>query len=445
MHWGFSEAVDFHEEFEKIRDTCKEPISEMNILLLGCSDPRHIIKTLAKSFKHQTKFNIYVIEPIPTLIARQMLLLSIALEAPNCLTTLAKTHIFMDIFGNTLIRPTSAAYVHSKAIDFINYVTDSDSLQHQQSIFDLTHIKYIERDLIVDMLNFWRAKEENNFNVAWYWEQRTRKHLGARYDHRQGIFDWDHQMRLKDNGAQQICSQEYRHWRETGIAFTFPEYRQTHANKTFAVDISNHSNNAGYVGDIVVGPFAPFGLKCDDCSYLKSFYGQNEYRATDLTERNLFQLFYEIEEQQPFNAQVFRPHQLGSAKLDNGRKPTYIPTEASQSELRQFAGSLVRNDRISVIYSSMKDFDEKFSRYFDVVFIGCNYLQRIKPSISQSFALHSLVLFETIQYTTQRKENVDAFLQKVQHMASGMNLTACTKLNINLPVSIVRYKYEASQ
>lgn len=443
MHWAFSEALDFQEEFEKIRDKCKEPTSEMNILLLGCSDPRHIIKTLAKSYKHQTKFNFYVVEPIPTLIARHMLLLSIALEPPNCLTTLAKTHIFMDIFGNTLIRPTSAGYMHSKAIDFINYVTDLNS--SQQSIFDLKNIKYIERDLIVDMLNFWRAKEENNFNVARYWEQRTRKHLGTRYDHRQGIYDWDHQMRLKDNGAKQICSQEYRHWRETGIAFTFPEYRQTQANKTLAVDTSRHPNNAGYIGDIVVGPFAPFGLKCDDSSYLKSFYGQNEYRATDLTERNLFELFYEIDERQPFNAQIFKPHQLGTAKLDNGTKPTYIPTEANHSKVRQFDGSLLRNDRIRVIFLSMKDFDGKFSRFFDIIFIGCNYLQRIMPSFSQSFAVHAMVLFETIQYTTQRKENVDAFLQKVQQTAGGMNLTACTKLNINLPVSIVRYKYEITQ
>lgn len=439
MFWGYSEALDLYAEFAKTHNVNDKSYPVVNILLVGCSDPRHIIKTLAKSYRHETRFNFYVIEALPALIGRHMLLVALALESADCLSTLAKVHTFMDIYGNILLRPTSARYMHSKAVDLIDHITDFDSTQ---SIFDFGHLKYADRDAIVAACGLWRETPANRFDVAEHWERRLRQHLGERYDARRGLFDWDHQMRLKDNGAQQICTQEYRHWRETGVAFTFPEYRQTHGNRSLAGTVPDCVD-----ADISVGPFATFGLACDDSSYLKAFYGQNEYRATDITERNLFELFYEIQEREPFDATTFTAHKLGTAQLDHGKRTDDIRTEAQPAEeMKKFSGSLPANCRIQIIYLSIKDFEginmgHRSPATFDVVCIGRSYFQLIQPSICHSLASDALILFETFQISVERKENIAKFLQKVRDAANRMNLTPVTKLNINLPLPVVRYKY----
>lgn len=95
MFWGFSEAIDLYEEYKKyVKDEEQRP-STLNVLLFGSGDPRHIIKTMAKRYRHQTKVNFYVIEGCPALIARQILLTSIALEPPSLLSLFSKTHLFM--------------------------------------------------------------------------------------------------------------------------------------------------------------------------------------------------------------------------------------------------------------------------------------------------------------------------------------------------------------
>lgn len=451
MFWGFSEALDLHAEYKKNQKESDETTpSQLNILLFGGSDPRHIIKTLAKCYNHETKINFYVIEACPALIARHMLLMSIALEPPNLLTLLGRTHLFMDVYGNSQLRSSSVGYVNSKAIHLINCVTDLNLNEEKQPVFDLKKLKYIERDCIVEILNFWREKKENAFDIIYFWEQCVRKYLRERYDYRQGAYDWDHQMRLKDNGAHQICSQEYKHWRETGIAFTFPEYRQTHANKTFAVQSVRKSSGKGYIGDIVVGPFCAFGLQCSDSNFLRSQHGQNEFRATDVSERNLFELFYEIHERKPFDSLAFTAHKFGMIKLDNGKVMDYVPTQTNESELKKFDVPLITSHEIRISYLSMHDVNglndgEKFQQMFDVVFMGSNYNKLIKNNFRQVFAPNALVLFETTQLSVQRKPEIGEFLKEIRSKANDMGLTSITNFNINLPLPIVRYKNEISQ
>lgn len=96
MFWGFSEAIDFYEQYKNHvkSDDEKAPFT-LNVLLFGSGDPRHIIKTMAKCYRHECKINFYVIEGCPALIARQILLTSIVLEPPSLITRLSKTHLFM--------------------------------------------------------------------------------------------------------------------------------------------------------------------------------------------------------------------------------------------------------------------------------------------------------------------------------------------------------------
>lgn len=445
MFWGFSEAIDLYEEYEKyvINGEKKETESEVNILLFGSSDPRHIINSLAKSYRHKVKLHFFVLEGSAALIARTIILLSIALEPVDLVTLTAKTHLFMDIFGNSLLRSTSIGYIHSKANHLIKCITDLSFNEQMQPIFDLSRLKYIERDLLENVLSSWSEKVSNDFDISNCWMQRLRHSLKERFDSRQGVFDWDHQMRLKDNGAQQICSQEYKHWRETGVAFTFPEYRQSHTNKTLAMKMANNQPYT-YVGDMAVGPFCTFGLSCSDKNLLKSNHGQNIYRATDICERNIYDLFYEIHEQKECSIDQFNLHRLGMTTIDNGKKLDTKRIEPVEMELKQFNQPLISTPFIQVSFLSISDAQalvdgNKCPKFFDIIFVGRNYFPILKTEFAQIFNANALVLFETAQFSVQRKPEISERLMKIRNMAKNMNLKPISNFNINTPLSIATF------
>lgn len=448
MLWGFSEALDLYEEYKKYVTCLKndgDQVTEVNILLFGSSDPRHIIKSMAKIYSHRIKLNFYVLEGCAALLARQMLLITIALEPPHLMTLPARTHLFLDVYGNSLLRSTSMGYIDSKANHLIKCITDLDFNMQMQPIFDLSHLKFVERDHMENALNFWREKKKNFYDISSIWMDCVRQNLRDRYDSRHGAYDWDHQMRLKDNGAQQICSQEYKHWRDSGVAFTFPEYRQSQPNKTFALQPSNRVNAGGYMGDITIGPFCTFGLSCSDQKLLKSHHGQNEYRATDITERNLFELLYEIQECKSPDPNDYSLHRLGMTKIDTGKTLTATPiVEGNENVFREFHEPLLPMEQVQITFLSMSDAQAlingtKFNEFFDIVFVGRNYFPMLEKDFANIFASNALVLFETLQFSIQRKPQISEFLMKIRTTASEMNLNAISNFNINLPLSVARF------
>lgn len=54
MWWGYSPSFDIREEVEKYNILCSEPCS-INILLVGCSDMRHVLHTVASSYKYEPR------------------------------------------------------------------------------------------------------------------------------------------------------------------------------------------------------------------------------------------------------------------------------------------------------------------------------------------------------------------------------------------------------
>lgn len=446
MFWGFSDALDIYNEYVEIVNPPELP-KKLNILLIGCGDPRHIIKSIAKSFHHNAILSFFVIEGCPALIARHMLLTTIALEPPESMSLQGKTQLFMDVFGNTLLRASSAGYVSSKANHLINCITECD--KRLQPIFDVSQLKYFERDILVKIFNFWRDKDENHFDIDAHWRRRLIQHLGERYDTRQGAFDWDLQMRLKENGASQICSQEYRHWRETGVAFTFPEFRQSYPNKTLALETTNRNDRTygGYAGDIEIGPFCAFGLKCADERLLRSNYGQNEFRATDITERNLLELFYEIEHRLTYPADAYNVHKLGSTIVDMGKPFKCTPAASIGMQLKEFDRELLHvDDRINVTYMSTNDAQaiiegRKGAQCYDLVFISRTYFPLLQTNFVSLLAKPgAAVIFETGQPSVQRKPETSSFLMKIRQLAKELSLTAVSNFNINLPFSHAKFK-----
>jgi dynein assembly factor 3 len=82
------------------------------------------------------------------------------------------------------------------------------------------------------------------------------------------VFDLDYQLRLVDRGGGSVSLNEYSNFRNNGNPFNFyneDEKEDTHTpNNSLMSSLVTHTNGErlsrrGYWGDIVTGPFIPFG------------------------------------------------------------------------------------------------------------------------------------------------------------------------------------------
>lgn len=79
MWWGYSPALDIQLEANKSKINCLGECLE--VLIVGASDARHIVKTLASSYLHHDRIIKYnVIESTLEQVGRSILLLSTCLE-----------------------------------------------------------------------------------------------------------------------------------------------------------------------------------------------------------------------------------------------------------------------------------------------------------------------------------------------------------------------------
>lgn len=214
MFWGLSSALDLLGEYLSVFKGKNAP-NTLNILLFGANDPRHVVKTMAKLYRHCSKdqpttpsqVNFYLVDGCIEIVARNMALLAVALERSEVINLHHKVHLFMDIYGNSMMRASSHQYLVGKSKTLLNILTDNDYRQRTAPILDISNLKYRERDGLENAFYFWLPKEEHVFNIQEYWTDRVRKLLGIRYDYREGAFDWDLNMVLKDRAGQQLCSQ----------------------------------------------------------------------------------------------------------------------------------------------------------------------------------------------------------------------------------------------
>lgn len=78
MWWGYSQPLDLQAEVTQREDRV---LSNLEVLIVGSGDARHIVKTLASSYMHPDQTITYhVIESTLEQVARSILLLNICLE-----------------------------------------------------------------------------------------------------------------------------------------------------------------------------------------------------------------------------------------------------------------------------------------------------------------------------------------------------------------------------
>lgn len=428
MFWGISPALDLQQEYLKHGD---ENAYELNFLVIGGCDGRHLLKTLSQAYRHTRRYmNIFVVDGCPELIARQIVLLSLALEKTSRIGLMEKTRRWLEIYGNLLLRPPTSRYLIAKARQLVGMITNPEYMSCLLPCVSVDQMKYRERDYLENLITFWTTGNTNQFNAVELWEHRIRNSLGVRYDNRAGVYDWDYHMRMKEI-ASQICFQEYKHFREHGIAFTWLETEVCRPNVTFAAGVYKCGDrylHRGYLGDMVTSPYIGFGLDCDDKDMMKSSHGVNYKRATDVSERNVMRMLYEVENRQAFDANA-----LNLETEKNLGMVVMSELDARISEAGPEVPLLLREDRntyIDVDYgkvhflslSALEHYPHKpqFQGLFHGVFVGHNMVSRVKPSVWSMARDDATVIMESRKYMAElKRDDVKAFGDQVELAATA--------------------------
>lgn len=454
MFWGLSEAQDLVHKYNKYNKNNKK--TDFNILLYGSGDIRHILQTVAQyriasiDAEYQVqRLNFYLVDGCVDVVARNLLLLDIVLNEDDSISLLGRTHLFMDTYGNTFIRPVSKEYHKHRSDLFIELLSSEEKAAEYSSSIDLSGLKYRERDQLVDIFNLWRGKTPVDIKLQW--NNQLRNYLGQRYDCRQGAFDWDLHMELKYRGGEWICNQEYLDFRETGIAYQFPEFEYSLENKTLVVGQrdKNHKQTSHLMTDMHTGPYPAFGLNCDDEEMTKSSHGQNFYRSTDITERNLLKIMHNIRKlEDPSNEQL-RKHKLGVAKLATGG---ITATEDDNAVNLSSKGmdKLIPIENVKIHFLSPEMIKklsklDKYKSFFDIAFVGAGCFQYITDQLMDILKPNGIILFELLQLSLLVKEKRTAFEDQLKDLAKRNHLELMTKLNINKHYTTYDYRKQGDK
>ena len=219
--WGFSPAVDLFAEAAELPHDDDDD-APLRALLVCASDPRHIFHTLAatcerraaagKGTAAERALEVCVFEREPEVLARQMLLLSIALDFE--LPRRERAELLLEVWANTLLREKTAAYVASRAHVLSRVLSDEEG--PLAPIFDFNALKSRDRDALEAVLRSWG--EDVPFAAVKARDERLRGFYKNRYDSRRNVLDWDYTWELKPI-ASIVHKIHFREWRLTGVAF----------------------------------------------------------------------------------------------------------------------------------------------------------------------------------------------------------------------------------
>ncbi|XP_069919749.1 dynein axonemal assembly factor 3 isoform X3 [Oryctolagus cuniculus] len=415
--WGLSPALDLQAEPPRVDPSLQadtEPSSpDLDVLLLGSVDGRHLLRTLARAaLWPPRRLNFYVLENNLEAVARHMLLFSLALEEPEKMGLQEKSETFLEVWGNTLLRPSVAAFVRTQAQRLAHLVPEPDLLAEQLPWLSLGALKFRERDMLEAVFRFWAGREKGPqaFPVRRLWDSRLRHYLGSRYDARHGVSDWDLRMKLHDRGAQVIHTQEFRRWRDTGVAFELRDssaYRvpnRTLASGQLLLHRGERVVARGYWGDIATGPFVGFGIEADDKELLRTSNGQPVKTAGEITQHNVTELLREM-------AAWGRPRAAEGQERSPLRPPAAPPRFSVHFLPLGSAQALHRKGC--------------YRGRFQLLYVACGMVQQLSPELGACVAPGGSLVVELARYLVDlRQQQLQGFCSRVGQQALAAGFTA---------------------
>jgi dynein assembly factor 3 len=351
-----------------------------------------------------------------------MLFLALVSEHPTRLGLQEKAELFLELYGNSLIRQQTFEYLQAKCDQFIKFVTNLDYMAQKFKLLDLSQLKFKERDTLESIFKFWRNSDHTTFPVAELWEQRLRHSLKTRYDARQGVFDWDYSMKLQDK-ASIVYSREYKHWRETGVAFSFREGGYDIPNRTLASGLlvtrgGDKVAQRGYWGDIVNSPFLGLGIETERAELLKKVNDRHAKTSGDVAIYNVTAYIHEM-----LTGTQYALHNA-SAKETAGSKPTMME-KIDEDESKPLPSSDAKDtgsaSRKETKLSAMEEMEfhspvdvtitflpinsagelhkkSKYHKLFDIIYFSNSMVHSLTEGIQAAFASQAAMIIETTKF-----------------------------------------------
>lgn len=219
-YWGFTPAIDF----------LAGKSGEIHVLVAGTGDLRHLLKSISEHISSEgaVDLHVYICETAKEVLARDLLLLHLINEIE--LPIRERVELFLDLYGNALLRERTAEYLDLRVRPLIQVVTGT-SRSDFADLLDFSLLKHRDRDEIEEVMQSWRSSVP--FDIGTLRDTRLRAHYKERYDHRVNLIDWDYQWHVK-TFAPQMHFLHYKEWRQTGVAFEVRLARYTVPNRTLS-------------------------------------------------------------------------------------------------------------------------------------------------------------------------------------------------------------------
>lgn len=178
----------------------------------------------------------------------------------------------------------------------------------------------------------------------------------------------------------------------------------------------------------------------------KSVHGENDYRSTDITERNLLELFHELSTQTPYEHDPSLSRKYGAIRLKMSKCLTN--NEFDMENTMNYDKPWIFIEGVKINFLSTDDIlalqqnvTGKWTHFFDVAFVGHNYFTFLKDDFVNILAQHSLLILETKLLTTARKEDINTFEEKLFNYAKRNHFHNIINYNaLNLKNSILKFK-----
>ncbi|EZA54512.1 hypothetical protein X777_05491 [Ooceraea biroi] len=427
MWWGYSHPLDLQEVIQK-----KDQVSDnLEVLIVGAGDARHIVKTIASSYMHSVRTITYhVIEPTLEQVARSILLLNICLEKDLGLQE--ATRYYLEILGNTLLRPATAKYLGKCAKLLINIPTQTIECPW----LSLEKFKHKERDNLECIFKFWARATCEGVPIVNYWDQRIRKSLQKRYDCKEGVFDWDYYMVLKPRCTTNLSVQEYKFWRNNGVAFTWVEGEPARSNPTLLNNIIQYGPgfiHYAYLGDIVNGPFFTWA----------AIERKEDKKATDIAEREVMRAIHEIRTKEPLCDDYVGAHR--DASILNGTIVCEMPESEMENESWKYGDkhksdekkiSWVEIPNHKVIFhpaTSLESFKTKceYRNRFHLIWVAHNMTKQLSNLVPLASAGAPVIVELRKCMAELRKEDLNIFTKELKGIAQENGLRSIHDFDSN--------------
>ncbi|XP_041093487.1 dynein assembly factor 3, axonemal-like, partial [Polyodon spathula] len=409
---------------------------------------RHVLKTITglgqagQTGDQQPNIHIYIVESSLELIGRHLLFLSLALEPPERMGLQEKAEVFLELFGNTLIRSQTAGSLREIATRLRQHIQE----ERLHSAIELTALRYKERDQLEAVFKFWGSTDPLTFQPARLWDARLRQYLGSRYDTREGSFDWDLSMKLHQRGtslcftmlpnatpvscfltqAGLISKAEYVRWREKGVAFELREGVYETANRTLASGaLLKHEGEMvpvrGYWGDIVTSPYISFGIETEHPDLLKTANGRPTKTAQEVSYHTVLQLLQALPTRRRCAGEQMEEQAIVGDPSANQRAPSPEETAADYAPL-----SL---DQVKIHFLPVNCVERlhersRYKQLFNIIYCSCSLVHQLKAPLRQIAAPRAALIIELGRYVLDlHTDQVSGLADRVCDIAKEAGFT----------------------